>query len=88
MTIDALPDTSVLANLVKAATPAERRQWAKMALELVDVDWAPRPVPRAFLDLPRMEDNDEDAAWDIAARVLASPDPYDVDAAGKTKLSE
>jgi hypothetical protein len=88
MTIDALPDTSVLANLVKAATPIERRQWAKMALELVDVDWAPRPVPRAFLDLPRMEETDEDAAWDIAARVLASSDPYAIDAAGKTKLSE
>lgn len=88
MTLPVLPDTSVLANLIKAPTPEERRQWARMALELVDVDWAPRPVPRAFLDLPRAQDDDEDIAWDIAARVLASGDPYDTDAAGKIKLSE
>lgn len=83
-----LPDTSVLANLLKAPSPEEKRQWARMALELVDVDWAPRPVPRAFLDLPRAEDDDEDVAWDIAARVLASSTPYDAEAAGKVKLSE
>lgn len=88
MTLPALPDTSVLANLMRASTPEERRQWARMALELVDVDWAPRPVPRAFLDLPRSDDDDEDVAWEIAARVLASSTPYDAGAAGKLKLSE
>lgn len=88
MTLPDLPGTSVLANLVRATTPVEKRQWARAALELVDVEWAPRPVPRAFLDLPRMDDTDDDAAWDIAARVLASATPYAVDAAGKEKLSE
>lgn len=87
-TSPALPDTSVLTQLIRSTSPEERRVAARAALELVEVDWAPRPVPRAFLDLPRMDDDDEDVSWDIAARVLASGDPYDADAAGKLKLSE
>lgn len=83
-----LPDTSVLHRLVTATDPTARGELAKMALERIEVDGFPRPIPRAFLDLPKWDENDEDIAWDIAARVLGSETPYDKEAAGKEKLSE
>lgn len=87
MTI-AVPPTSPLAYLATAGDPTSRRAAAREALRMVEVDWAPRPVPRAYLDLPRFDDEDESAAWDMAAQVLGAADPYDVDAVGSVKLGD
>lgn len=87
MTIAATPG-SVLARLVGALTPDDRRRAAREALERVDVDWAPRPVPRAFLDLPRITVDTDDAAWDIAAQVLGAADPFSPDALESVKLGD
>lgn len=83
-----VPVTSPLAFLLTAGSAEDRRVAARAALELVEVDWAPRPVPRAFCDLPRADLDDEDVAWDIAARVLGSADPYSADAAAGRKLGD
>jgi hypothetical protein len=88
VTLPALPETSILRQLVTATDPARRRQLARSALELVEVEGYHRPIPRAFLDLPKAGEDDESVSWDIAARVLASDTPYDPDAADKEKLSK
>lgn len=77
-----------LAALVTAETPKARLAAARAALEMVEVDWAPRPVPRAFTELPLAADADDDIGWEIAARVLGSADPYSPQAAGRLSLSD
>lgn len=89
MTTDVdMPPTSAMAKFVKATTVEERLTAARHALEFVEVPWAPRPVPRAFLDLPRAEDDDEDVAWEIAARTMATGDPFSAEATKAAKLGE
>lgn len=76
-----------LAALVTAPTRESRLAAARAALELVEVDWAPRPVPSVFMELPLAADADDDIGWEIAARVLGSADPYSAEAAGRLQLS-
>jgi hypothetical protein len=76
-----------LAELVTAPTPKARLAAARRAMGLVEVDWAPLPVPACFAELPVADDDDEGIGWEIAARVLGSANPYSADAAGRLQLS-
>lgn len=85
--LPALPESSVLGLLRQPLTGAERAKIQQAAMERVEDDYFPRPVPRFLTELPRGGDDDE-ISDRIAAAVLVAESPDDQQADNGTPAAK